>query len=80
LKTNLKDNKYNEKIGYNEKATHNTAIQYVKNNFYYKFISEMHNLKTNFHKFDNITKQGFKDRLNETDNFFSWKCYFLAIH
>jgi hypothetical protein len=79
LKTNLKANKYNKRIGYNEKAIHNTDIQYVKNIFYYKFISEMHNLKTNCLKFDNITNQGIKDRLNETDILF-WKCYFLAIH
>jgi len=30
----------------------------------------MHNLKTNFDKFFNITKSVFKDRLNESDNFF----------
>ncbi|MGZ5491863.1 MAG: IS982 family transposase [Nitrososphaeraceae archaeon] len=30
----------------------------------------MHNLKTNFDKFFNITKSVFKDRLNQSDNFY----------
>ena len=49
---------------------HNTDIQYIGNRIHHKYISDMHNLKTNFDKFFNITKSVFKDRLNESDNFF----------
>ena len=49
---------------------HNTDIQYIGNRIHHKFISYMHNLKTNFDKFFNITKSVFKDRLNKSDNFY----------
>jgi len=49
---------------------HNTDIQYIRSVFNHKFTSAMHNLKTNFDKFFNITKSVFKDRLNQSDNFF----------
>lgn len=48
---------------------HNTGIQYIRNGIHHKPISDMHNLKTNFDKFFNITKSVFKDHLNEYDNF-----------
>lgn len=48
---------------------HITDIQYIRSKFYHKFTSCMHNLKTNFDKFFNITKSVFKDHLNEFDNF-----------
>jgi Transposase DDE domain len=53
-----------------KKVMHITDIQYIGNRIHHKFISDMHNLKTNFDKFFNITKSVFKDRLNESDNFF----------
>ena len=51
---------------------HNTDVQYIRSNIHQIFTSYMHNLKTNFDKFFNITKSVFKDRLNESDNFFSY--------
>jgi len=48
---------------------HNTDIQYIRSIIHHKFTSCMHNLKTNFDKFFNITKSVFKDRLNQADNF-----------
>ena len=53
-----------------KKVMHNTDIQYIRSVFNHKFTSAMHNLKTNFDKFFNITKSVFKDRLNQSDNFF----------
>lgn len=53
-----------------KKVMHNTDIQYIRGIIYHKLTSAMHNLKTNFDKFFNITKSVFKDRLNESDNFF----------
>ena len=49
---------------------HNTDIQYIRGIIHHKFTSAMHNLKTNFDKFFNITKSVFKDRLSQSDNFF----------
>ena len=49
---------------------HNTDIQYIRGITHPKFTSNMHNLKTNFDKFFNITKSVFKDRLSQSDNFF----------
>jgi hypothetical protein len=48
---------------------HNTGIQYIRSVIRNKYTSNMHNLKTNFNKFFNITKSVFKDRLNQSDNF-----------
>jgi len=53
-----------------KKVMHNTDIQYIRGIIHHKLTSAMHNLKTNFDKFFNITKSVFKDRLNESDNFF----------
>ena len=53
-----------------KKVMHNTDIQYIRGINHYKYTSDMHNLKTNFDKFFNITKSVFQDRLNESDNFF----------
>ena len=55
-----------------KKVMHNTDIQYIRSNNHHKFTSIMHNLKTKFDKFFNITKLVFKDRLNKSDNFFSY--------
>ena len=52
-----------------KKVMHNTDIQYIRSNIHQIFTSYMHNLKTNFDKFFNITKSVFKDRLNPADNF-----------
>jgi len=49
---------------------HNTYTQHIRSVFNLKFISVMHNLKTNFNKLFNITKLVFIDHLNESDNFF----------
>ncbi len=49
---------------------HNTGIQYIRSVIHHKFTSYMHNLKTNFDKFFNITKSVFKDLLNKSDNFY----------
>jgi len=49
---------------------HNTDIQYIRSVIHHKYTSNMHNLKTNFDKFFNITKSVFKDRLNKSDNFY----------
>jgi hypothetical protein len=46
---------------------HNTGIQYFRSVDHHKYTSNMHNLKTNFDKFLNITKSVFKDRLNQSD-------------
>ena len=53
-----------------KKVMHNTDIQYIRSVIHHKFTSNMHNLKTNFDKFFNITKSVFKDRLNQADNFY----------
>jgi len=53
-----------------KKVMHNTDIQYIRGIIHHKFTSAMHNLKTNFDKFFNITKSVFKDHLNQADNFY----------
>jgi hypothetical protein len=53
-----------------KKVMHNTDTQYIKSEIHHKFTSNMHNLKTNFDKFFDITKLVFKDRLNKSDNFY----------
>lgn len=53
-----------------KKVMHNTVIQYIRGIDHDKYTSAMHNLKTNFDKFFNITKSVFKDRLDQSDNFF----------
>ena len=53
-----------------KKVMHNTDKQYIRSNIHQIYTSYMHNLKTNFDKFFNITKSVFKDCLNESDNFF----------
>lgn len=53
-----------------KKVMHNTDIQYIRSLIHHKYTSNMHNLKTNFDKFFNITKSVFKDRLNQSDNFY----------
>jgi len=53
-----------------KKVMHNTDKQYIRSVIHHKYTSNMHNLKTNFDKFFNITKSVFKDRLNQSDNFY----------
>ena len=55
-----------------KKVMHNTEKQYIRSNINQILTSYMHNLKTNFEKFFNITKSVFKDRLNQADNFYSY--------
>lgn len=55
-----------------KKVMHNTEQQYIRSNINQILTSYMHNLKTNFEKFFNITKSVFKDRLNQADNFYSY--------
>jgi len=52
-----------------EKAMHNTDIQYLRSIKHYLNTSIMHNLKSNFDKFFNITKSIFINRINSFDNF-----------
>jgi hypothetical protein len=52
------------------KIMHNTGIQYIISIIHHIFTSDMHNLKTNFDKFFNMTNLVFKDRLNKSDNFY----------
>ena len=53
-----------------EKVMHNTEKQYIRSNINQILTSYMHNLKTNFDKFFNITKSVFKDCLNQADNYY----------
>jgi len=53
-----------------KKVMHNTDKQYIRSVNHHKYTSNMHNLKTNFDKFFNITKSVFEDRLNQSYNFF----------
>ena len=53
-----------------KKVMHITDKQYIRSNINQVLTSYMHNLKTNFEKFFNITKSVFKDRLNQADNFY----------
>ena len=54
-----------------KKVMHNTDKQYIRSNIHQIFTSAMHNLKTNFDKFFNITKSVFKNHLNQPDYPFS---------
>jgi len=65
LKTMLKE--------YNKKAMHNTDIQYLRSVIHHKYTFIMHNLKSNFDKFFNITKSVFKNRINSFNNFYSYR-------
>lgn len=47
---------------------HKTDIQYIKSIIHNKNTFIMHNLKSNFDKFFNISKSVFKNRINEFDN------------
>ncbi|MEZ5196503.1 MAG: hypothetical protein R2764_08915 [Bacteroidales bacterium] len=58
---------------YIEKAMHNTDIQYLRSIKHYLNTSIMHNLKSNFDKFFNITKSVFINRINSYDNFFVYR-------
>ncbi len=49
---------------------HNTDKLHIRSSIYQIFTSDMHNLKTNFDKFFDITKSVFKDRLNDSGNLF----------
>ena len=55
---------------YIKKAMHNTDIQYLRSVIHHKYTFIMHNLKSNFDKFFNITKSVFKNRIDSFDNFF----------
>ena len=56
-----------------KKVMHKTDKQYIRYKNHHKFISIMHNLSSNFSKFFNITKSIFKNRINEFDNFYSYR-------
>ena len=47
---------------------HNTDKQYIRCNIYHNKTSAMHNLRTNFDKFFDLTKSIFKDRINSSGN------------
>ena len=51
---------------------HNTYIQYIRSINNHKNTSIMHNLKSNFDKFFNITKSIFSTRINNFNNFFNY--------
>lgn len=56
-----------------KKAMHNTDIQYLRSIKNHLNTSIMHNLKSNFDKFFNITKSIFINRINSFDNFFVYR-------
>lgn len=47
---------------------HNTDKQYIRCIIYHNKTSIMHNLRTNFDKFFDLTKSVFKDRINGSGN------------
>jgi hypothetical protein len=47
---------------------HNTDKQYIRCIIYHNKTSAMHNLRTNFDKFFNLTKSIFKERINSSGN------------
>jgi len=47
---------------------HNTDKQYIRCNIYHNTTSIMHNLRSNFDKFLDLTKSAFKDRINDSGN------------
>jgi hypothetical protein len=65
---------------------HNSDIQYLRGINHHINTSIMHNLRSNFDKFFNITKSIFKNRINSFDNFYSYRnrpkmsdCEILAL-
>lgn len=58
---------------YTKKVMHNTDIQYLRSKIHHKFTSIMHNLKSNFDKFFNITKSVFINHIDSFDNFFFYR-------
>lgn len=52
---------------------HNTVIQYLRCILFHQNTSHMHDLRSNFVKFFNITKSAFKNRINSYDNFFPYR-------
>jgi hypothetical protein len=52
-----------------KKVMHNIDIQYIRSIIYHKNTSDMHNLKSNFDKFFDITKCVFENRINHFYNF-----------
>lgn len=52
---------------------HNIDIQYIRSIIFHKNTSDMHNLRTNFDKFFNITKSVFQDRIDSSFNFYSYR-------
>jgi hypothetical protein len=52
---------------------HNTVYQYIRCIMFHQNTSIMHNLKSNFSKFLNITKSVFEHRINQYDNFFEYR-------
>ena len=53
----------------NKKVMHKYDIQYLRSIISHKNTSIMHNLKSNFDRFFNITKSVFKNRIDCNDNF-----------
>lgn len=49
---------------------HKLDIQYLRSKKYHFNTSFMHNYKSNFVRFFNITKSVFKNRINSFNNFF----------
>ena len=47
---------------------HNTDKQYIRCIIYHNKTSTMHNLRTNFDKFFDLTKSIFKNRINDSGN------------
>ena len=52
---------------------HNFDIQYLRSIISHQNTSTMHNLKSNFDRFFNITKSVFKNRIDSFDNFFPYR-------
>ena len=52
---------------------HNIEFQYIRSIIHHKNISDMHNLKSNFDKFFDITKSVFINRIDSFNNFFPYR-------
>ena len=52
---------------------HKFDIQYLRSIISHQNTSVMHNLKTNFDRFFDITKSVFKNQVNSFDNFFNYR-------
>ena len=52
---------------------HNIDKQYIIGIIHYKNTSDMHNLRSNFEKFFNITKSVFHSRITSFDNFYNYR-------